>query len=223
MYQSIVQPEYTMKLCMAGESNVGKSSLFTRFHKNKFHDQRSPTIGLSFAKMAHEAHEMDELVMKQMMKRTLVDDYEPSPYLEGDNTIYLWDTAGQERYRSIVDQYFRGCHGVFLVMDVTQENGHKDVEYWYQHIKGLNHGYEPIFMVLLNKFEVPKEEHRIQWDKVFSFCKKKGLLMMTTSAKEGIHTQKALQCMVDQVYYSLSEIIVKPRKKQLIPKQNCCF
>ncbi len=33
--------------------------------------------------------------------------------------LFIWDTAGQERYRSIVSTYFKGCHGVLLVFDLS--------------------------------------------------------------------------------------------------------
>lgn len=34
--------------------------------------------------------------------------------------LFIWDTAGQEKYRCIVSTYFKGCHGVLLVFDLTQ-------------------------------------------------------------------------------------------------------
>ena len=34
--------------------------------------------------------------------------------------LYIWDTAGQEKYRSIVGTYFKGCHGAFIVFDLTK-------------------------------------------------------------------------------------------------------
>ena len=31
----------------------------------------------------------------------------------------MWDTAGQEQFRTISQAYYRGCHGVIMVYDVT--------------------------------------------------------------------------------------------------------
>ena len=33
--------------------------------------------------------------------------------------LYIWDTAGQEKYRSIVSTYFKGCHGVLMMFDLS--------------------------------------------------------------------------------------------------------
>ncbi len=37
--------------------------------------------------------------------------------------LYIWDTAGQEKYRAIVSTYFKGCHGILLIFDVSK--------YWF--------------------------------------------------------------------------------------------
>jgi GTPase SAR1 family protein len=34
--------------------------------------------------------------------------------------LYIWDTAGQEKYRAIVSTYFKGCHGILLIFDVSK-------------------------------------------------------------------------------------------------------
>ena len=34
--------------------------------------------------------------------------------------LYIWDTAGSEKYRSIVSTYFKGCHGIIVVFDLSR-------------------------------------------------------------------------------------------------------
>ena len=46
--------------------------------------------------------------------------------------LYIWDTAGQERYRSIVATYFKGCHGILMVFDLSKKNSFKNIQdQWY--------------------------------------------------------------------------------------------
>ena len=46
--------------------------------------------------------------------------------------LYIWDTAGQEKYRSIVSTYFKGCHGVLMMFDLSSERSFKNTkEQWY--------------------------------------------------------------------------------------------
>lgn len=38
--------------------------------------------------------------------------------------LYLWDTAGSEQYKAIVSTYFKGCHGVAVVFDLSRYTQH---------------------------------------------------------------------------------------------------
>ena len=34
--------------------------------------------------------------------------------------LSVWDTAGSEKYRSVISMYFKGCHGIILVFDLSK-------------------------------------------------------------------------------------------------------
>jgi small GTP-binding protein len=69
--------------------------------------------------------------------------------------LKIWDTAGQERYRHIARGFFKLCHGVVLVFDVTDEKSFKDLEIWVTEIKENGHSYEKI-MLVGNKIDLVK-------------------------------------------------------------------
>lgn len=84
------------KICMAGCSSVGKTKLITRYRTNTYQDEGTITLVV------------DHIPIKKTIgKQNYVFDY--------------YDTAGQERYRSCVGLYFRDCHAVVLVYDVTKQ------------------------------------------------------------------------------------------------------
>jgi small GTP-binding protein len=72
--------EISAKVCILGQSNVGKTSLLQRYLSNQFHQQHAATIGAAFAR-------------KEI-------------YVDEDTSVLLemWDTAGQERFRSMAPQ-----------------------------------------------------------------------------------------------------------------------
>ena len=83
-----------IKLCMLGETRVGKTSLVVRFAKDKFNPHSEPTIGASF---------MTKNIVHQGM----------------EYKFNIWDTAGQERFKGITNLYYRGASVVIIVYDIT--------------------------------------------------------------------------------------------------------
>jgi small GTP-binding protein len=61
-----------VKVCIIGDTDVGKTSLSTRYCHGEFPENSTPTIGASF-----------------LQRRVMVDNTEIS--------LQIWDTAGQER------------------------------------------------------------------------------------------------------------------------------
>ena len=65
---------FVVKVCVVGESCVGKSSLALRFTRDEFHDNMLPTLGAGF------------------LNKSITN---------GNGEFYkfqIWDTAGQERF-----------------------------------------------------------------------------------------------------------------------------
>lgn len=49
--------------------------------------------------------------------------------------MYIWDTAGQEKHGAITNNYYRNCHGVVLVYDVTKQDTFDNINYWLDQIE----------------------------------------------------------------------------------------
>ncbi|XP_017790109.1 PREDICTED: ras-related protein Rab-35 isoform X2 [Habropoda laboriosa] len=89
--------DHLFKLLIIGDSGVGKSSLLLRFADNTFNGSYITTIGVDF-------------------KIQTVD-------IDGERVkLQIWDTAGQERFRTITSTYYRGTHGVIVVVLVGNKN-----------------------------------------------------------------------------------------------------
>ena len=85
-----------IKVCVIGDTDVGKSSLSKRYIDGKMLDNSTPTIGASF-----------------LQKRVKVGAVEIS--------LQIWDTAGQERFRSMAPMYYKQAKAAVCVFDVTNE------------------------------------------------------------------------------------------------------
>lgn len=103
--------DYSYKLIVIGDAQVGKSSLIARFVDGVFDETTQPTIGVDF-KVKYVVTEDDKIIRLQ-----------------------IWDTAGQERFRSITSSYFRGANGVIVVFDLTNYSSFLSVGKWIEEVR----------------------------------------------------------------------------------------
>lgn len=99
------------KICLSGDSGVGKSSLVRRYIHDQFEDFSEATIGAAF-----------------FSKDIIYSDYTLK--------LQIWDTAGQERYRSLGPLYFRGCGSIILVINGIETSSLEDNSHsWIKQIR----------------------------------------------------------------------------------------
>ncbi|CAK9103234.1 Ras-related protein Rab-13 [Durusdinium trenchii] len=122
------------KIVLAGDADVGKTSLLARYVKGTFSESYQSTIGVDF------------------QVKTLS--------IEGRTVkLQVWDTGGQERFASLVSAYFRGCHGVVLVFDLSKRNSFERVQPWLERAK--EHAQEDVeVLVVGNKSDLEPEVSR---------------------------------------------------------------
>ena len=139
--------DYTLKLLIVGDTNVGKTSFFNKIQNNSAYFSCS-TIGVDFTKMYYT-------IGDKRMK------------------IIVWDTAGQERFHSIVRSYFRDTCGIVLMFDVSAPDTCNNLESWLNtllHDKKCSHEH-PILLLgnkcdLSNKIDTSEIDNLIHHYKV---------------------------------------------------------
>ncbi|ODN02958.1 Ras-like GTP-binding protein YPT1 [Orchesella cincta] len=100
-------PDYSFKIVILGDFNVGKSSLLQRYADETFYANQATTIGCDLrVQFVHVAGKRIRL--------------------------NLWDTAGQERHRAIVDIYLRRADGIIFCFDITDLQSFISLRTWYE-------------------------------------------------------------------------------------------
>lgn len=110
--------DYSFKLLLIGDSNVGKTSILTQFVDNLYSDCFISTIGVDF--------KVKTLTIDQL--------------LDGKTTrksvkLWIWDTAGQDRFQSITSSYYRGAHGIIVCYDTTSKESFDNITKWISQIE----------------------------------------------------------------------------------------
>ncbi|XP_065827761.1 ras-related protein Rab-22A-like [Oscarella lobularis] len=146
-----------IKLCLLGDSNVGKTSLVSRFASDFFNEHAEATIGASF-----------------ISKTLQVDDQSVK--------FQIWDTAGAERYRGLTPLYYRGAAAALLVYDVTKLSTFKTLTLWIDELKQF--GPQNIVVAIAgNKCDL--EEREVPTEEAVAYADEIGALFLETSAKTG--------------------------------------
>ncbi len=170
--------EYSNKIILTGDYQVGKTSLIRRFVENAFKRDYISTIGV------------------QISKKTI--------HLTEENKMnfIIWDIGGQSfqmaPYRA---RFYNGANAALIVVDRTRPDHLKSVEKWYNDIKASIPKSIPIVIVgnksdLSDKLVISKEDIR-------DIAKKFDFHYILTSAKTGENVNDAFLYIAYRVIESL--------------------
>ncbi|XP_022092018.1 ras-related protein Rab-22A-like [Acanthaster planci] len=151
--------KYTWKVCLVGDTGVGKTCVAVRFHQDRF-TGTIPTIGYAF------------------MEKTLQVD-------EIEHQFNVWDTAGQERYRSLARGFFRRASAMVLVYDITNSHSFQVLDkYW---VRSAQRGApeNAALAVIGNKSDIDDDKRQVTEEEGSTFAQKHNAIFMEVSAKTG--------------------------------------
>ncbi len=167
-----------MKVCMAGEAMVGKTSLIRRYVQAEYDDRYTATLGTKITKRG----------------LTLAHPRDGRPV---EVNLILWDIMGTPTLRDLLKEaYYHGAHGILGVADVTREETLRELDAWSRSIRTVA-GAVPTYVVV-NKADL---EDKAQMDRatIEAFCHDRGYPWSFTSAKTGMGVEAAFEGLVRQI------------------------
>lgn len=152
-----------LKVVVAGDGNVGKTSLIRRFCEGRFEQSRVATIGVDFQTQRVEL---------------------PS----GPIKLSIWDMAGQERFEVMRGGFYRGSLAAALVYDLTEPDSLQHLDRWREEIIKV---VETVpMLVVANKRDLAPEAPLAAGE---SFAERIGAKHLATSALTGAGVEKLFQ------------------------------
>ena len=149
-----------LKIVVAGDGNVGKTSLIRQYCEGRFEQSRVATIGVDF-----------QTKMVEFKGRTF--------------KLSIWDMAGQIHFQSVRTGFYRGSRTAALVHDVTNPESLTHLQNWYEEIIAIVPNQR--FLVVGNKIDL-LPEYDVTTAKRFASSIRAPYL--TTSASSGQGVQK---------------------------------
>lgn len=149
-----------LKIVVAGDGNVGKTSLIRQYCEGRFEQSRVATIGVDF------------------QTKTVA--------IKGQSVkLSIWDMAGQIHFQSVRTGLYRGSRTAALVHDVTSPDSLTNLQSWYEEIIAVVPGQR--FLVVGNKIDLLSHYDTADAKKFAASIKAPYL---TTSASTGEGVQK---------------------------------
>ncbi len=102
-----------MKILLAGDGEVGKTTLLYRFKEGRFFEGASMTLGVDFS-----------------LKNITIDEYSID--------LQIWDFGGQDRFRFMLHNYTEGAKGALICADLTQPTSFNNVDEWVKILRATD-------------------------------------------------------------------------------------
>ena len=168
--------EYEVKICLLGDVNVGKTSIASRFCKNRFNENYINTIG--------GAYQQQNIVLNNGTKMKL----------------HIWDTSGQDRFRSMTNLYYRDAQVAILTYDITNESSFNSIEFWIKELRYKVENENMILCLVGNKCDVNINERKIMTNKGKNYANENNMIFYETSAKTGEGVKDLFVTIANKVY-----------------------
>lgn len=177
------ESRWKLKICLAGEAAVGKTSLVRRYVYDQFEDKYTVTLG---AKVTRKSLTLEDA--------------------QGRGTAHIdmaiWDVMGEKFLRELLrEAYFYGAQGILAVCDLTRADTLEDLGSWKASIEKVA-GEIPM-IVLANKADL-KEEAVLDKETLQAFTEDWDSTYLLTSAKTGKNVEKAFEELAQKVLDSVA-------------------
>ena len=192
--------DFVEKICVLGQTNVGKTNLITRFTENKFLPDYLATVGFDYKV---------KIISLNNSKKKI--------------KLIIYDTAGQERYKSVCKYWYKRVDGIILVYDITDRESFDSIPSWIKEIKEFNND----LPVILFGNKIDKEEDRIvSSEEGKHFADNNNIGFYETSAFNGDNVAEAFKFFGNKLIYNLIErndnISLSTESHKKIQKKKCC-
>lgn len=193
------------KVCLIGDSTVGKSALLNRYIHDKFTDQYTKTIGIDFGLKLENTE-------------------------QGELRIQLWDIAGDDQFKKITEPHFLNARFNILMFDVNRQSTFDNLNKWLESIK--NFGNDNIPTVLVGS-QIDKDKRQVTEESAQKFCIDNRLVgYIEISNKDGTNIKELfkiiVQCIIeeDDIIQTNGDDLNSPllgkKKKKSVACTKCC-
>ena len=167
---------FAFKMCIFGDSGVGKSTLINRYITAKFDQDLKSTLGAA-------------ILMKFIETETM------------RITLQIWDFAGEDRFKFLLPSYAQGSSAAIFMCDITNRDSITNIDKWLLTFnEGLNNR-NPKFPLIVVGGKLDLEEKRSLSKKDIEaiLTVRKEFDYLECSSKTGENVDLLFQTIIDKI------------------------
>lgn len=173
-----IKGEFSHKIILTGDYQVGKTSLIRRFVKNDFKTDYISTIGVQISKKSVDL--TDKIKMN----------------------FLIWDIGGQvQQMAPFRARFYNGANAAFIVIDRSRPGNLESIVKWFNDIKKSIP--KNIAIVIVGNKSDLTDQLVISEDEIKEVAKRYGFHYILTSAKSGANVNDAFLYMAYRVIENL--------------------
>jgi len=166
---------YSLKILLAGDGAVGKTSIAQRFIRGKFITNYTQTVGVDVSHK--EIKKNGDIIAK----------------------LAIWDIAGQDHYNFMRQNFYYGTDGVVLIFDLTRHETFEHLGGWIEEIRKQVDEEVP-FILVGNKVDLIEDVGEVVDHKdAVSLAEDLNLTYREASAKSGLNIEIIFQDLTDKI------------------------
>ena len=184
--------DYSFKIIVIGDSNVGKSCLTNRAAKDKFSSDYSPTLGFEFRTFSTN---IENKIIR----------------------LQVWDTCGQEVYRSLISNFYRNSSLAMMVYSINSKESFLNINRWLKEIK-INSNPDIKIILIGNKADL-ENEREVTYEEAKKYKEENQIVYFEeTSAKTGLNAKKVFEESAKILYTEHKNYLLNAKTKGNIKK-----
>ena len=199
--------ETLLKICIIGDSSVGKTNVLFKFIEGEFSPLHVATIGFDYK---------SKIITLPSAKKKV--------------KLQIWDTAGQEKYMSMNKSLFQRVQGIILMYDITNRETFERLHIWLNLIKQMTN--EIPIILTGNKLDLEdNEEHGriVEYSEGEDFAKENEIDFYEVSAVSGENidiiftsiAEKVIKNLKSERLLSVENIQIDDKKDNIKPRKKC--
>ncbi|MEW5937580.1 MAG: Rab family GTPase [Candidatus Thermoplasmatota archaeon] len=185
--------EIVRKVCLCGDSAVGKTSLIRRFVTNRYDENYISTLGTTVSKKTVSI-----------------------PKKRSNVTMMIWDISGQDNFKHIHASAFSNAAGTLAVCDITKPETAEHLGEWISTFHRYAKNEAPV-IVLANKFDLSEAKPKSA-TAVHNTLKRLGFQTLSTSAKTGYNVDAVFRVLAEVIAKDEPAVTEESVKKIEMPE-----